>query len=437
MIGLQEGLQTPHHFGNRQQGAETRALVKDEKMTLGDLERVKISRILDVLSHPGLDTLIDQGQITLGIIKPHANEGRGLPEDDEEAAQAVLREIGDENIVFTFSTKLNPEEAEDFYRDIKEKYSRVKDESGRSVWDRINEFVQSGPLTFLIIHREEGDAVSWWRNKMGATKANEADPASIRGKYAIQEKLPNNITHGSDSVESVRKEVGVLREVVSRIYEDIERTNRFFPSGKLLQRLQFLGVDEELISIQRIFDSGRMAESWIYGFEVKYKDKDGNLKTKYLKEKNLISAGGDLSYKTEVQERRFREVGQMGIPIAPFYGRDGASLYFDFIREDGAAEIYNRINREDLSVETKGPLDQLINIAQKLDSRGFRPLKLLDEFIYDALSGSFYLVDVGIDLGPNGTDKTTKSLDALTSRFPSKAEYIRGQYAEASELVSK
>ena len=143
--------------------------------------------------------------------------------------------------------------------------------------------------------------------------------------------------------------------------------------------------------------------------------------------------GGDLSHKAEVQEKRFKELQQMGIPVAPFYGRDGASLYFDFTIEDKASEIYNRIKNEDLSDETQGPLDQLIQIANRLDSRGFRPLKLLDEFIYDALSGSFYLVDVGIDLGPNGTDKTTKSLDTLTSRFPSKAEYIRQKYNQINE----
>lgn len=210
-------IEIPIEFSSRRQAKETLVGLQEGSASLNELEQIKLAKIEQVLQHPELQTLIDEGKITLGIIKPHANEGRGLPEDDDEAAQVLLTEIGNENIVFTFSTQLTGDQVEEFYGDVKERYSQITDTQGQTIWDTICNFGQSGPLTFILIYREEGNAIEWWRNKMGKTRPNEADPQSIRGKYAIQERLPNNLTHGSDSSEAVKKEIGVLQTVVADI----------------------------------------------------------------------------------------------------------------------------------------------------------------------------------------------------------------------------
>lgn len=208
-------IEIPQAFSSRKQARETLVGLQEGSATLDELEQIKLAKIEQVLQHPELKTLIDEGKITLGIIKPHANEGRNLPAEDDEAAQVLLTEIGNENVVLTFSTQLTGDQVENFYGDVKEKYSQINDTSGQTIWDTIYNFGQSGPLTFLLIYREEDNAIEWWRNKMGKTRPNEADPQSIRGKYALQERLPNNLTHGSDSPEAVKKEIGVLRTVIA------------------------------------------------------------------------------------------------------------------------------------------------------------------------------------------------------------------------------
>lgn len=213
-------IDTPQAFSTRRKASETIHGLQERSVNLDQLEQVKLAKIKELLEHPELQNLIDENKITLGIIKPHANEGKNLPTDDDEAAKVLLNEIGEENVVFTFSTQLTGNQVGSFYGDVKQRYSQITTNTqGQTVWDTIYNFGQSGPLTFLLIYKEEGNAIEWWRNKMGKTKLNEADPESIRGKYALQEKLPNNLTHGSDSTEAVRKEVRELRNIIGVILE--------------------------------------------------------------------------------------------------------------------------------------------------------------------------------------------------------------------------
>ncbi len=55
----------------------------------------------------------------------------------------------------------------------------------------------------------EGDnVVKTARQMIGATNPAEAAPGTIRGDYAVQ--LSMNVIHGSDSVESANREIGIF-----------------------------------------------------------------------------------------------------------------------------------------------------------------------------------------------------------------------------------
>lgn len=140
--------------------------LQERSLNLDQLEQVKLTKIKELLEHPELQNLIDENKITLGIIKPDANEGKNLPTDDDQAAKVLLSEIGEENVVFTFSTQLTGSQVESFYGGVKQRYSQITTNvQGQTVWDTIYNFGQSGPLTFLLIYKEEGNAIEWWRNK--------------------------------------------------------------------------------------------------------------------------------------------------------------------------------------------------------------------------------------------------------------------------------
>lgn len=237
-------LEIPYSFSNRGEAAAITDGIRAHEMALGELEQSKLHRINAVLNHPELDSLIGEGKITLGLIKPRVNISKGLPSNDQEAAEKIMDEIGRENVVFSFSTKFNSADVERFYAEAKEKYPE-------EIWRSIFEYSQSGPLTFLLIYRERGDAISWWRTKMGKTHPAQADPESIRGKYGIEEELPKNLVHGSDSVESVRKELSELKRITSELEAESLTVKKSMPSERSIKRLLEVEGKDEIYAVQR------------------------------------------------------------------------------------------------------------------------------------------------------------------------------------------
>lgn len=195
-------------FGHKEQGIEE----------LSALEHEKLLKILGILDHQRLKKLVLAGNITLGIIKPNLGQSLNLPKDEDEAREVILGEIGRENIVFDVSVVLSKKQAESFYKEVKEKYETMPDPNREgTIWDSIMSTVTSGPLTYLLIYREEGHAVRWWRERMGSTNPDNARKGTIRRQYATSKMLPNNIVHGSESIKEVMREIAVLREVIFEI----------------------------------------------------------------------------------------------------------------------------------------------------------------------------------------------------------------------------
>ena len=67
------------------------------------------------------------------------------------------------------------------------------------------EFITSGPTWALVVEGE--GAIATMRKTIGATNPADADPGSIRGDLAMS--MPDNLVHGSDSPESVDREVAL------------------------------------------------------------------------------------------------------------------------------------------------------------------------------------------------------------------------------------
>ena len=68
------------------------------------------------------------------------------------------------------------------------------------------EFITSGPVVAMEWSGEGAVAVS--RTLMGVTNPAEAAPGTIRGDFGLI--ITENIVHGSDSVESAERELGIF-----------------------------------------------------------------------------------------------------------------------------------------------------------------------------------------------------------------------------------
>ncbi|KAK1304081.1 hypothetical protein QJS10_CPB11g00261 [Acorus calamus] len=79
------------------------------------------------------------------------------------------------------------------------------DLSAKPFFNGLVEYIISGPVVAMIW--EGKNVVVTGRKIIGATNPSDAAPGTIRGEYAID--IGRNVIHGSDSVESARKEIGL------------------------------------------------------------------------------------------------------------------------------------------------------------------------------------------------------------------------------------
>jgi nucleoside-diphosphate kinase len=77
---------------------------------------------------------------------------------------------------------------------------------GKAFFGELVDFITSGPLVAMVVEGE--NAIKAVRTMMGATNPLEAAPGTIRGDYALN--ISNNIVHGSDSLTSAEREIGIF-----------------------------------------------------------------------------------------------------------------------------------------------------------------------------------------------------------------------------------
>lgn len=118
-------------------------------------------------------------QYTLAIIKPDAVRNNHIGEIIQTIEQSGLRIIGLKII------RLSNQDAARFYSIHKEK----------PFFNALIEFMCSGDVVILALHGS--NAVSLWRNLMGATDPSKASEGSLRKLFGST--VTKNACHGSDS----------------------------------------------------------------------------------------------------------------------------------------------------------------------------------------------------------------------------------------------
>jgi nucleoside-diphosphate kinase len=89
-------------------------------------------------------------------------------------------------------------------RDLAEAY--YAEHRGKAFFEPLMSYIASGPVVAAVL---EGDgAVAIVRRMMGKTNPSEAEPGTIRGDFALT--IGRNIIHGSDSLESAKREIGLF-----------------------------------------------------------------------------------------------------------------------------------------------------------------------------------------------------------------------------------
>ena len=127
---------------------------------------------------------------TFAIIKPDAVERNLIGKILERIESNGFKIAGMKK------AQLSQKEAKGFYYVHKE----------RPFFDSLTEFMCSGPVVLLILEKE--NAITAWRDLMGATNPSDAKPGTIRHKFGTE--LEKNVVHGSDSPESAERELNIF-----------------------------------------------------------------------------------------------------------------------------------------------------------------------------------------------------------------------------------
>lgn len=198
----------------------TNSLPREAIAPLTPIEIGGIQQIITALESKDFEDLIDQGKLTVAMIRPQANES-ALAGTDRSAAQQILDEIKkNQQVVYEFSCIFSRNMCENFYTGapmLNQQAIRAVRNPSINRWEEFVQLMTSGPSTVLILYTQDGTAIPRWREQVGNRDNDKSDPIhSIRGKFGLPDNY-NNLVHGSDSIESVKREIQFFRNYLATI----------------------------------------------------------------------------------------------------------------------------------------------------------------------------------------------------------------------------
>ena len=126
-------------------------------------------------------------QRTFSIVKPDA-----VAKNATGAIIAMIQEAGF-RILGLRMLEITKQQAEGFYAV----------HAGKPFFNSLTDFMSSGPIVVLALEKE--NAITDLRKLMGATNPANAEPGTIRKKWA--ENIERNAIHGSDAEDTARFEL--------------------------------------------------------------------------------------------------------------------------------------------------------------------------------------------------------------------------------------
>jgi len=90
--------------------------------------------------------------------------------------------------------------------DLETAKAHYAEHDGKPFYGELLEFITRSPALVMVLEGPP-DTISIVRATMGATNPADAGPGTIRGDLATS--MPDNLVHGSDSVESAAREIAL------------------------------------------------------------------------------------------------------------------------------------------------------------------------------------------------------------------------------------
>ena len=171
--------------------------------------------IVHLLTDARIEEAAQNGRLTVAMIRPNVGpEANLLGLSDLDCSERIEEMIEGLGIVGKFSIIFSEEIVTEFYsgapQATMEQAAPLDPNQYKSRWPEFVKFMASGPTTVLLLYSPDGDAISKWREHLGHWNIEKfRDPKTIRGALGVN--VFNNLVHGSDSPDSVLRELSLLR----------------------------------------------------------------------------------------------------------------------------------------------------------------------------------------------------------------------------------
>lgn len=350
-----------------------------------------ITELSELLTSQELASEIQAGNITVAMIRPSLQNSTLEGWADTEAADHIEESIANLGVAAKFAIQFDSDTVDNFYRgqpkDIQENLPAERYSPFKNRWEEFVDLMTSGPTTVMLLHSNNGDAIAKWRNQVGHYDiVNRRDSTNLRGKFGVDNY--NNLIHGSDSEESVAREVALLTALLQKDPSDadnssIERVVKYNASFLGAKTLDILGVDSPS-DINILKDWTPSGEVYSTEFTV---NRDG--KDEHLIAKACVKPLPTATVQEWIQRRE--EISGAGISVPELKNVSDATIIEEFIPYT-FQEAYNLSDDS-----TKEKMKNLFFEAyQILISQGFLPTSLHD---IRSRGSDLVIVDFGEDLG--------------------------------------
>ena len=156
----------------------------------------KSSKLSNIMGNNEPAKEIKKGNYTFTMIKPFAVRNGFVGH-----ILSLINENGFRIVAMKY-VQLTIEQAKAFY-------IVHKDEA---FYERLCKFISSGPIVAAILEKEQ--AVNSFRDLIGSTNPNDANPGTIRNLFGSS--MEHNAVHGSDSDDSAEKEANFFFSKLER-----------------------------------------------------------------------------------------------------------------------------------------------------------------------------------------------------------------------------
>jgi nucleoside diphosphate kinase len=177
-----------------------------------------LAKVCKVIEAGILGSLASSNRLTLALLRPCLGpEANLLGAEDLSVASLIENRIQGLGIAVKFSLQLDTQAVDEFYsghpKEVMTKMRPYYYTSFDSKWEEFHFMMKKGNSTVLLLTGD--DAIPTWRSQLGNwnVDANRVN-GTIRGDLATDNY--NDLVHGSDSKESLIRELDVIRDCITR-----------------------------------------------------------------------------------------------------------------------------------------------------------------------------------------------------------------------------